>query len=79
MNKALRANILDIDYKGVKIKVNAKNEFISIVLSEDLLKEGKEKIEKILLNALNEASNKSQAAMAQEAKKLTGGMDIPGM
>ncbi len=78
MDKALRANILDVEYKGIKIKINAKNEFISIDLPEDLLAGNKEKAQTLILNAVNEALNKAQSVMAQEAKKLTGGMNLPG-
>jgi len=79
MDKKLKAQILDIEYKGIKIKVNAKNEFLSLELPEDLLKEDKDKIEKQILKAFDEASQESQKVMAEEAKKITGDLKIPGM
>ncbi|AKL97909.1 YbaB/EbfC family nucleoid-associated protein [Endomicrobium proavitum] len=79
MDKKLKAHILDIEYKGIKIKVNAKNEFLELSIPDDLLKESKDKIEKVVLNAFSEASKKSQEVMAEEAKKITGGLKIPGM
>jgi DNA-binding protein YbaB len=79
MDKSLKSKVLDIEHKGVKIQVNAKNEFLDLKISDDLFKESKEKIEKILLGAFQEASKKSQEVMAQEAKKITGGMKIPGL
>lgn len=79
MDKKLKAQILNVEYKGIKIQVNAKNEFLSFEMPEDLLKENKEKIEKTVLTAFSEASKKSQEVMAEEAKKITGGMKIPGM
>ncbi|MDR2771959.1 MAG: YbaB/EbfC family nucleoid-associated protein [Elusimicrobiota bacterium] len=78
MDKALKGCIVDVEYKGVEIKINAKNEVVGISLPEDLLKEDKEKIEKTLLNALIEASKKAQDAMAQEVKKRSAGMKMAG-
>jgi DNA-binding protein YbaB len=79
MDKKLKAQIIDVDYKGIKIQVNAKNEFLSFVMPEDLPKEKKEKMEKLILEAFKEASEKAQDVMAQESKKLMGNMKIPGM
>jgi len=79
MDKKLKSLVLDAEYKGVKIKVNAKNEFLSLEMPEDLLKEKKERIEKIVLEAFSAASKKAQDIMAEEAKKLTDGMKIPGL
>jgi DNA-binding protein YbaB len=79
MDKKLKSRILDIEYKGIKIQVNAKSEFLSLNISEDLLKEKKEKVEKIMLAAFEEARQKAQAVMAKESKDLMGGMKIPGL
>ncbi|MCL1971435.1 MAG: YbaB/EbfC family nucleoid-associated protein [Endomicrobia bacterium] len=79
MDKKLKANIINVDYKGIKIQVNAKNEFLSFEMPEDLLKEKKEKIEKLVLESFKEASEKAQDVMAAESKKLMGDMKIPGM
>ncbi|MDR2811828.1 MAG: YbaB/EbfC family nucleoid-associated protein [Endomicrobium sp.] len=79
MDKKLKAHIIDIEYKSIKIQVNAKNEFLSLNIPEDLLKEKKEKIEKIVLAAFEEAREKSQSIMAEESKKLMGGMKFPGL
>jgi DNA-binding protein YbaB len=79
MDKKLKSQIMNIEHKGVKIQVNAKNEFLSLNIPQDLLKENKEKIEKIILSAFEEACEKAQNVMAEEAKKLTGGMKIPGL
>ena len=46
MDKKLKATVLDYEFDGIKIKINAKTEFLAIDLPEDLLKEKKEKIEK---------------------------------
>jgi DNA-binding protein YbaB len=79
MDKKLKAQIIDVEYKGIKIQVNAKNEFLSLNIPEDLLKEKKDKIEKLILSAFEEAGKKAQSVMSEEAKKLTGGMKIPGL
>ena len=79
MDKKLKAHIIDVEYKGIKIQVNAKNEFLSLNIPEDLLKENKAKIEKLILSAFEAAGKKAQNVMAEEAKKLTGSMKIPGL
>lgn len=79
MDKKLKATVLDYEFDGIKVKINAKTEFLAIDLPEDLLKEKKEKIEKTLLNAIQKAAEKSQKVMAEEAKAITAGMKIPGM
>ncbi len=47
MEKALKAKIVDIDYKGIKISMNAKNEIVSLKLPE-----GFEKMIRLFLTAL---------------------------
>jgi DNA-binding protein YbaB len=79
MDKKLKANIINVDYKGSKIQVLAKNEFLAFEMPEEILKEKKEKIEKLILDAFKSASDKAQDVMAEESKKLMGNMKIPGM
>ena len=79
MDKKLKAHIINIEYKGIKIQANAKNEFLSFEMPESLLKENKEKAEKLILEAFKEALEKAQDIMAEESKKLMGNMKIPGM
>jgi DNA-binding protein YbaB len=79
MDKKLKSRIIDVEYKGIKIQVNAKNEYLSLNIHQDLLKEKKEKVEKIVLAAFEEAREKAQAAMAEESKGLMGAMKIPGI
>ncbi|MCL2485392.1 MAG: YbaB/EbfC family nucleoid-associated protein [Endomicrobia bacterium] len=79
MEKKLKAQVINTEYKGIKIQVNAKNEFLSFEMPEELLKEKKDKIEKLVLEAFTAAGKKAQDVMAEEAKKLTGGMKIPGL
>ena len=79
MDKKLKAKIIDCEHKGIKIKVNAKAEFLNLELPQDLLKEDKGKIEKKVLEAFQEAGEKAQKVMAEEAKSITAGMNIPGL
>ncbi|MDR1926383.1 MAG: YbaB/EbfC family nucleoid-associated protein [Endomicrobium sp.] len=79
MDKKLKAHIIDVEYKEVKIRINAKNEFLSLNISQDLLNEKKENIEKVILGAFEEARKKAQSVMSEEAKRITGGMKIPGL
>jgi DNA-binding protein YbaB len=79
IDNRLRSQVMNVEYKGIEIKVNAKNEFLSLNIPEYLLKEKKEKIEKLILSAFEEACKKVQSVMTEEAKKLTGGMKIPGV
>jgi DNA-binding protein YbaB len=77
MDKKLKAKIIDVEYKGIKLQINGKNEFSDLDISEDLFKGEKEKLEKIFLEALREATQKVQTVMAEEAKELTGGLKFP--
>ncbi|MDR1122890.1 MAG: YbaB/EbfC family nucleoid-associated protein [Endomicrobium sp.] len=79
VDKKLKVHIIDIEYKGIKIQVNAKSEFLGLNIPEDLLKEKKEKIEKNVLAAFEEAREKAQAIMAEESKKIMGEMKFPGL
>ncbi|MDR1928643.1 MAG: YbaB/EbfC family nucleoid-associated protein [Endomicrobium sp.] len=76
VDKKLRAEIIDVEYKNVKIQVNAKNEFLNLNLPDSLLKENKSKIEKVILSAFIEACKRAQTIMAKEAKNLTNIMKI---
>ena len=75
MEKKLKSRVIDTEYKGIKIKVNAKNEFLELNIPQELFSEGKEKAEKLILKAFQEAGEEAQKVMAQEAKNLK----IPGM
>ena len=79
MDKQLKNRMIDVELNGVKVVINAKSEIQGINISEDVLKSGKEKAEKTILAALQSAVKKSQEVMAEEAKKLTGGVKIPGL
>lgn len=79
MEKALKSKIVDIDYKGIKISMNAKNEIVSLKLPEDFNQKSVKDMEKVMFSAIQEAIKEAQKAMAEESKKLMGGMNIPGL
>ena len=77
MDKDLKNNIMEVDTNGIIVKLNAKSEILDIKLSPETLNQDKEKAEKAILAAIKAASKKAQDVMAQEAKKMTGGMNLP--
>ena len=79
MEKTLKAKIVDIDYKGIKISMNAKNEIVSLKLPEDFNQKSVKDMEKLMFSAIQEAIKEAQKAMAEESKKLMGRMNIPGL
>lgn len=79
MEKTLKAKVIDVNYKGIMIKMNAKNEIVDFKLPEDIMQKSVKDIEKLILSAFQEAIKKSQDAMAEESKKLMGGMNFPGL
>ena len=79
MEKTLKAKIVDIDYKGVKVSMNAKTEIVGLKLPEDFNQKSVKDMEKIMFSAFQEAVKEAQKVMAEESKKLMGGMNIPGL
>jgi len=60
--------------------VNGEFKILNINIDKDFLNSGdKDKIEKMILSAINSAIDKSKDYAAQEMKKITGGMNIPGL
>ena len=79
IDKTLKAKIIDVEYKGILIKINAKNEVIDFKVSDEIAQKQVKDVQKLILDAFSEAIKKSQAVMAEESKKLMGGMNIPGL
>ncbi|WP_413853948.1 YbaB/EbfC family nucleoid-associated protein [Candidatus Ruminimicrobium bovinum] len=79
MEKVLKAKVVDVEYKGVKIKINAKSEILDLKLPEDVLSKSVKDVEKLVLSAFQEAISRSQKEMAEESKKMMGGLNIPGL
>jgi DNA-binding protein YbaB len=79
MDKTLKATLIDVEDRGIKVTINAKSELMDLKLSPEVLQRNQEKIEKDLLSVLQQAIKKSQEVMGEQAKKITGGLKIPGL
>ncbi len=79
MDKTLKSKIVDVEYKGILISMNAKNEILSLKLPEDFNQKSVKDMEKLIFNAVEETIKQAQKAMAEESKKLMGGMNFPGL
>lgn len=76
----LRSKIVEVNYQGISLIMNGKQEIQNIKISPELLQNNPpEKLEKILLKAFNEGILKTQDLMSGEIKKITGGLNIPGL
>jgi DNA-binding protein YbaB len=79
MEKTLKGKIVEVDTNGVKIRMNAKSELLEVKLSPDVLQQDVARLEKNIQFAFQSALKQSQDIMAEEAKKITGGLKIPGL
>ncbi|MBI4495684.1 MAG: YbaB/EbfC family nucleoid-associated protein [Deltaproteobacteria bacterium] len=60
--------------------VNGRQELVSLRLERDVVNpEDLEMLQDLIVAAVNSALKKSQEMVAEEMKKLTGGISIPGM
>ncbi len=65
---------------AVTVKANGKKEIISITIDKDVVDpEDVEMLEDLVMAAVNEALREAEELMAEGMKKLTGGMNIPGL
>ncbi len=59
---------------------NGKHELVSVKIEKEVVNpEDVEMLQDLILAAVNEALKKAQEMVAEEMKKLTGGMNIPGL
>ncbi len=64
----------------VKVKVNGKQELISISINKECVDPTDVKtLEDLVFTAVNQALKESQEMVSQAMSKVTGGMNIPGM
>ncbi len=64
----------------VTIVANGKHELVSIKIEKDVVNpEDVDMLQDLVLAAANEALKKAQDMVGEEMKKLTGGMNIPGL
>lgn len=64
----------------VTVIANGRQEIVSIKMEKEVVDpDDVEMLEDLILAAVNDALKKSQQMMAEEMKKITGGMNIPGL
>ena len=64
----------------VNVVMNGKLEVLSIRIDPEVVnREDVEMLQDLIVAAVNEAIRKSQEMMAEEMKKVTGGLSIPGL
>ncbi len=64
----------------VTVVANGKQELVSIKIEKEVVNpEDIEMLQDLIVAAVNEALKKSQEMVSEEMKKLTGGMNIPGL
>jgi nucleoid-associated protein EbfC len=79
-NKIARATIEGGDARGlVKATVNGEFRLVRIEIDDALLGEGKERAEKAVLQAVNDAVDRMKAHSAEELGRLKDTLQIPGM
>jgi len=64
----------------VTVVVNGKQEVMSITIEPEVIDASdKEMLQDLVVAAVNEGLRKSQEMVAEEMKKITGGLQIPGL
>jgi len=64
----------------VSVTVNGKNELISIQIDKEVINPGdREMLQDLIVSAVNEGIRKAQDMAQAEMRKLTGGINIPGI
>ena len=64
----------------VSVVVNGKQEVISVKIEREVVNpDDIDMLQDLILAAVNEGTRKSQEMVAEEMKRLTGGLSIPGL
>jgi DNA-binding YbaB/EbfC family protein len=64
----------------VKVKVNGKQEILSITINRECVDpEDVATLEELVKTAVNQAMKESQEMVSSAMSKITGGMNIPGL
>jgi len=64
----------------VNIVMNGKQELLSIRIDPEVVnREDMDMLQDLIVAAVNEGLRKSQEMMTEEMKKVTGGLNIPGI
>lgn len=82
MQAQLEAREIEASAGGgaVKVTVNGKKELLDIVIEPSVVDpDDVEMLQDLVIAAVNEAMRNAEEMMTNEMKKLTGGMNIPGL
>ena len=82
LQKELETRELEVSSGGgaVKIKINGKQEILSLSLDKEAVDpEDVETLEELVMTAVNQAVKESQDMVSGAMNKVTGGMNIPGL
>ncbi len=64
----------------IKVRVNGEYKVVDVLIDDEALALGdKRKLEKMIMFAFNDAVDKTRDFAAEEMRKLTGGLNIPGI
>jgi len=64
----------------VTVEMNGKQEVLACRIEQSLFDSGdREMVEDLVVAAVNQALDKVKQAAAEEMRKITGGMDLPGL
>lgn len=64
----------------ITVVASGKQEIVSIRIEPEVLDAGdREMLQDLVVAAVNEALRKSQEMVSEEMKKITGGLNIPGL
>jgi hypothetical protein len=64
----------------IKVVANGRNQVVAIRIEKEVVNpEDVEMLQDLILAAVNDALTKSQAMVATQMGKLTGGLNIPGL
>ena len=80
--KELAKTIIEADAGrgAVKVTINGQQKILSIKISPEVIDPQKaENLERLILKAISEATDKSQKVAAKQLRGLTGGLKIPGL
>ncbi len=82
LQEEMAAKTVEVSSGGgmVNVVINGKQEILSIRIDPEVVnREDIEMLQDLIVAAVNEGIRKSQEMMAEEMKKITGGLSIPGL
>lgn len=81
LQEELSQKMIEVSSGGgaVNIVINGQSDIQKIDISADLLKEDKDMVESVLLEAVQEATRQARALNEEETQKVSGGFAIPGL